>query len=268
MILAADNLRITNPVIEQAILGMDPKPVIKMVSKCIKAGAQAIDLNCGPLTRQTESRISFLVKTVQKITDLPILLDTANPLAIEAGLKVSQKEIIINGFSLEPAKLAKILPLAKKYQVDIIGYLLYPNGQVPQNSSERLEIALNLFLEVQKAGIDKSHLIIDPIIAPLAWQNGKTQNREILTVIQTLPELLDFPVRTIAGLSNLTSGLTAGGQNAAKNRSLENAYLSMLAAAGLDIILLNILHPKIVQNAIICDLLLNENIFAWEEIPS
>jgi len=264
MILVADNLRITNPVIERAIMEMNPKPVIEMVIKCTKAGAKAIDLNCGPLTRQTESRISFLVKTVQKISDLPILLDTANPVAIEAGLKASQKKTIINGFSLEPAKLAKILPLAKKYQVDIIGYLLHPNGQVPQNTSERLDIALNLFLEFQKTGLGVSNLIIDPIIAPLSWQNGKTQNREILKVIQTLPELLGFPVRIIAGLSNLT----AGGQNAAKNRCLEKAYLSMLAAAGLDTILLNILHPKIVQHALVCDLLLNESIFTWEEIPS
>lgn len=43
-------------------------------------------------------------------------------------------------------------------------------------------------------------MIIDPVVAPLVWQDGNLQNMEVLEVIRTLPDLLGFPVRTIAGM--------------------------------------------------------------------
>lgn len=82
--------------------------------------------------------MEFMVETVQEVSDLPILIDIANPKALEAGLRVSRNKAIINGFSLEPAKLEPILPLTKKFETDIIGYLLYPNGHVPPYGAERL----------------------------------------------------------------------------------------------------------------------------------
>ena len=52
---------------------------------------------------------------------------------------------IINGFSLEPNKLDGILPLARQYDVDIIGYLLHSNSQVPIDAAEMMEVAVALF---------------------------------------------------------------------------------------------------------------------------
>jgi len=43
---------------------------------------------------------------------------------------LSKNRVIINGFSLEPLKLERILPLAKEYNVDIVGFLLYPGRRV------------------------------------------------------------------------------------------------------------------------------------------
>lgn len=262
MIIVADNIQITNDTIDNAIKIMDPTPIQGMVVKCEKAGAGAIDINSGPLGRDAEKKISFLVEAVQAATDLPILIDTANPVAMEAGLKVSKKPVIINGFSLEPEKLEAILPLARKYETDIIGFLLYPDSHVPPDRTDRLNIAVELLEAVQKAGIDKERLIIDPIVAPVAWENGRFQNLEILHVIRLLPELLDFPARTIAGLSNLTTG--SGYWD--RKRLLEKAYLPMLAESGLTMVLLNIFHSETVRTANACGAFLNSKIFSWEEL--
>jgi len=70
----------------------------------------------------------LIIFKFQDVSDLPVLLDTANASAIRSGLQANCKTAIINGFSLEPKKLKYILPLAKEFNVDIIGYLLYPNG--------------------------------------------------------------------------------------------------------------------------------------------
>ncbi len=262
MLLAADNLQITDKTIEQALKKMDPGPVQEMVVTCEKAGADIIDINTGPLGRDAEKKMAFFVEAVQDVTDLPVFIDTANPSAMEAGLKASRKKAIINSFSLEPAKLETILPLAKKYNTDIIGYLLYPDSHVPPDSTERLNIAVELLECALQAGIEKEQLILDPIIVPVTWQDGKAQALEILQVLRLLPEVMGFDIRTAAALSNLTSG----GNIYEKKLFLERAYLPMLAVSGLDILLVNMLHTATIKLAKTCKMFSDEKVFSWEEI--
>ena len=95
-------------------------------------------------------------------------------------------------------------------------------------------------------------MILDPVVAPLIWQDGLQRNRDLLEIIRRLPELLDYPVRTVAGLSNLTTGHRASDPK----RRLEQTYLSMLASAGLSWVLFNIHHHDTVATARICRILL------------
>ncbi|MDM8524033.1 dihydropteroate synthase [Desulfococcaceae bacterium HSG8] len=264
LILIADNLQIINPVIGKAVDEMNPGPIQEMVKQCETAGAEAIDINSGPLTRDPEKKMTFLIKAVQEVSDLPVLIDTANPRAMEAGLCANKKQAIINGFSAEPAKLELILPLAKRFDTDIIGYLLYPDSHVPPDGAERLSVAIELYSEFQKAGIAEERLIIDPVVAPVIWGDGNIQDMEILSVIRQLPEVLGFPVRTIAGLSNLTTGQGPG----EKKLLLERTYLPMLAGSGLSMVLLNIFHRESMRVAKSCRALTEPKVFAWEEVPA
>lgn len=266
MLLVADNLHIINPVIQKALETLDPGPIQEITERCETAGANAIDINTGPLSRHPEEKMTFMVETVQSVTNLPILIDTANPEAMEAGLQANKNIAIINGFSLEPQKLEKILPLAKKYKSDIIGYLLYPDSRVPNDASERCNLAIQILQAIQDIGLDESHLIIDPIIVPLSWQNGNQQAKEILTFIHNLPDLFGFQVKTIAGLSNLTSGLISGHENMKKKLLVERTYLPMLASAGLDMVLFNIFHNQTVEAAKACIPLISPRIFSWAEL--
>ena len=262
MRLVADNLQITLPAIQQAVHDMDPDPIQDLVRRCLAAGAQAIDINSGPLSRKPEEKMSFLVNTVQEATDLPLLLDTTNPTALEAGLQVGRNPMIINGFSLEPAKITAILPLAAAYDADIIGYLLDPNGHVPADASGRMEVAVKLYDEFQKAGIDDNRLIIDPVVAPLMWADGVRQNMDVLAVLRALPDLLGFSVRSIAGVSNLTTG----GGPLANRLLLERSYVPMLAAAGLTMALVNVFHSETVEVVNACNKLTNGSVFTWETL--
>ena len=260
MILIADNLQITQPAVEGAITNLNPKPIQELVLACQKAGAQMIDINTGPLPREGDKKMAFLVNTVQEVCNLPIVLDTINPLAIEAGLKAARNKVIINGFSPEPHKLEQILPLAKQYEADIIGFLLTPQGKVLPNADDRLQTAVELLAACENIGLDKRHLIIDPLVVPIIWQDGHLQAGEVLRTIQSLPDVLGFEVKTVVGLSNLTAG--AGGHP--KRPLLEQVYLSMLAAAGLDMVLLDIFHAATTAAAKAADALIGGKPFAWD----
>lgn len=262
MKLIADNLRITKDAIRQALIKNDPTPIQSLVTRCVQQGAHGIDINTGPLGKDPEAAMVFFIKAVEQVTDLPIFIDTTNPAAMAAGLATARNKTIINGISLEPGKLEKILPLAKKYKTDLIGFLLYPDSRVPKDSSERFEIALELLSKIEAGGVEKEHLIIDPVVPPLSWDDGLFRARELLKTIPLLPELLGFPVRTMAGLSNLTTGVT----DKSRKTLVETTYLSMLAAAGLDYLLLDILNPHTRRSARAATLLTREDIFSWESL--
>ena len=262
MKIVAENIEITNRVIEKALAEMDPGPVKAMAKQCETGGADIIDINPGPLTRDGEKKMTFLVRTIQDSVSLPLSIDTSNPTAIAAGLKACKKKPVINGFSLEPAKVERILPLAREFDCDIIGFLVHTNGMVPSNADERLELAVQLFTAYNEMGLEPERLIIDPVLAPLMWEDGSAQAVELINVIKMLPDLLGFPVRTVVGISNLTSGKVIK----EKKLLLEEVYLSMLAAAGLDMVLLNMFHQRTVSVVRACNAITNRGIFSWEDI--
>jgi len=260
MIIVADNLRITQPAISRAVEALDPATIRQMAVACRDAGADAIDINSGPLSRDPERKMTFLVKAVQEAVDLPLVLDTTNPAAMSAGLTACRHPAVINGVSLEPEKLARILPLAAQSNAGLIGYLLRPDGHVPPDDAGRMEAAVALFNECHAAGIQSERLIIDPIVAPLVWQDGHRQNMALLKVIRALPELLGYPVKSIAGLSNLTTGAP----DADTRRRFQCAFLPMLAAAGATMVLMNVLDKRLMDLARDCEKLAAETIFTWQ----
>jgi 5-methyltetrahydrofolate corrinoid/iron sulfur protein methyltransferase len=263
MKLIADNLRITKPEIREALKSRDPRPVQELVKRCAAQGPFALDVNTGPLGKNPEADMRFFMEAVESVTDLPLLMDTSNPRAMRAGLEAARNRVIINGFSLEPKKLQQILPLAKEFDADIVGFLLYPDSRVPKNEAERFEIALELMDRTEAAGVAKERVIIDPVVPPLAWADGIVQARAVLKVVLTLPEVLGFPIRTMGGISNLGTG--AGDK--AKRRLLEQSYVAMLASAGLGFALMDILDAGLVQSARVSGILAKEEIFSWAMVP-
>lgn len=259
MKLIGDNLRITKTDIQEALKAKDPRPVQDLVKLCVKKGASAIDVNTGPLGKMPEAGMTFFIEAVESVTDLPLLIDTSNPDAMKAGLAAANNRAIINGFSLEPRKIERILPLAKAYDADIVGFLLYPDSRVPKDAAQRFEIAIELFERAEAAGVAKERVIIDPIVPPLAWEDGIVQARAVLEVIHMLPDLLGFSVQTIGGVSNLTTG--AGDKK--KKNLMEQNYVAMLAAAGLDYALLDILNDETVAAAKAAGILVGEDVFSW-----
>ena len=264
MFLVADNLQITHRNIAEAIRCRQSDPIRSCVTELEAAGAQAIDLNTGPLGRKAADDMAFCVAAVQSATDLPVLIDTANPTAMRAGLEANRKTALINGVSLEPRKLEAILPLAIEFDVDVIAYLLDERSRPPRQLDERLAVAIALFQRCQIAGLRREQLIFDPVVAPLIWEDGLQRNRDLLEIIRRLPELLDGPVRTIAGLSNLTTGQ---GPYEAKRR-LELAFVGMLASSGLSWLLLDIHHRETVAAALNCRMLMTDHLFSWQAVTT
>ena len=262
MILVADDIRITRKPIQDALEKKDPGPIQAMAKAAVSRGARALDINAGPLNRNPEEKMAFLVTAVASVTDLPLLIDTTNGRAMAAGLATGSNPKIINGISLETSKLKEILPLALEYGVPVVGFLLDEKSRMGRDSGDHLEMAAALGARCAEAGLPLDRIIFDPVVPPLAWEEGLPKAREVVKTLGLLSQLFGEPVKTMAGLSNLTTG----GPELASREIMESAYLSMLFGGGLTHLLMDTGHGRTVEIARAAAILGTGDIFSWASV--
>ena len=225
------------------------------VQKCalsqLACGADALDLNCGPASRQPLVDMPWLVEVIQEVTDKPLCLDSSKPTVIEEGLKVARNKTIINSTTADPEKLDLLLPLAKKYKSKLIGITISAEG-IPQNKHQRLELAATIVANCQEIGFSVEDLYLDPIVLPV--NVAQTQMKDILESISEFKIISQPGPKTVLGLSNVSQGT--------RLRSLINrTFLSMAVAYGLDSAILDPKDKELMDILITAELILNRNIY-------
>ena len=113
MILIGESLNIMSQTIGPAIRERNPGPVQQMAKDEAATGIDYIDINIGPARKAGDELMTWVVNTVQEVTDTPLSLDTTNPVAMEAGLKVCKSRALINSIS-PPITASNISSLANR----------------------------------------------------------------------------------------------------------------------------------------------------------
>jgi 5-methyltetrahydrofolate corrinoid/iron sulfur protein methyltransferase len=244
LIIAADNLNILNPIVAQALDGLDPEPLQELARRFEQAGANLIDINPGFLPPRRHDRMAFMVETVQQVTRLRLILDSPDARVLARGLAVANQPPILNACTLEEEKLREILPLAATHGSDLVLLLLDSRSFPAATLEGKITLALELRQHALAAGLTDAQLIYDPVLPNLTWPDAWAQLGEVVKAVRLLHSggLWGEPARTMAGLSNLRSGL----RHTYPVR-LEEAALALLAGAGLGIALVDILQPGLME---------------------
>ncbi|MDD4985985.1 MAG: dihydropteroate synthase, partial [Dehalococcoidales bacterium] len=122
MILIGENINIVSKILGPAFKSRDPGPVQEMVCAQVEAGMDYLDLNIGPARRGGEELMEWVVGTVRQVSDKPLSLDTTNPAAIAAGLRVyGDGRALVNSISL--VRMEAGFPLVRQYGAEMIGLL-------------------------------------------------------------------------------------------------------------------------------------------------
>ncbi|MDR1050803.1 MAG: dihydropteroate synthase, partial [Deltaproteobacteria bacterium] len=124
----AENLNVINKKVGAAFKDKDPGPVRKMTEDIVKSEPDYVDINLGPAKKNGAELMPWVVNIVQEVTDIPVVLDTSNIDAIEAGLKVCKKRALINSIMCRPERYNAMLPLVKKYDADWVALMWGPTG--------------------------------------------------------------------------------------------------------------------------------------------
>lgn len=186
----------------------------------VQAGADILDVNVGTTGVDEVTLLPQAVQAVMDTVDVPLCLDSANPEALEAALKVYKGKPLINSVTGEDHSLASVLPLVKKYGAAVIG-LVQDEGGVPGSSERRVTIAHKIVERAAAMGIPVEDIIID-CLALTVSADTKTGLVTLETVRKVRSEL---GVNMTLGASNFSFGLP--------DRQLaSNTFLSMVIVAG------------------------------------
>jgi cobalamin-dependent methionine synthase I len=234
----AENINVMNLKIGEAMKNRDPEPIQTLAKECTAAGADLLDVNLGPARKGGAELMDWMVRTIQEASDLQLCLDTSNHEAMEAGIKACSQTPLINSFSAQPDKMENILPLAAKYDCEIIGLTM--STHIPKDSNERLAIAYELVMAANELGIPNSRIWIDPIVMPI----GVAQDHAVpvMDVVKSLADLFEEPVQSTCGLSNVSNGAPDELRSA-----IERVYLPMLAACGMTSCICNAKDPEMMR---------------------
>ncbi|MGB9698333.1 MAG: dihydropteroate synthase [Thermodesulfobacteriota bacterium] len=224
VICVGENINIMSKTIGPAIKERRPEPIIEMAKYQEKVGIDYLDLNIGPSRKAGQEIMDWLVKLVQSEVNKPLSLDTTNPEAMEAGLKVHKGKAIINSVSLQPERLERVLPMAKTYNAYVIG-LLWGKEGMPRDANERAAMAVDFIYQANSLGIPTEDIWIDPIVSPVS-----VEINQVLSCLEFMSMLKDIApeAKSIVGLSNISNGTPTN-----LRPILNRTYLIMLMKYGL-----------------------------------
>lgn len=237
--------------IGRAIKERDKKVIQKCALDQLEAGADCLDVNCGPASRDPVSDIQWLVEVIQEVTDKPLALDSSRHKVIESGLKGMKNKAVINSTTADQEKLEVLIPLAKEYNAKLIGITISTKG-IPQNKDQRLELAAAIVAACEEREFPVDNLYLDPIVLPV--NVAQAQMKDILESLREFKIISEPSPKTIIGLSNVSQGTNARGL-------VNRTFLTMALAAGLDAAILDPLDKDLIDALITSELILNKHIY-------
>lgn len=240
MILIGENIHIMAKTMGAALRERAPQPIREMARLEAEAGMDYLDLNIGPARRNGDELMTWVVSTVRGVTDLPLSLDTTNPLAMEAGLKANKGASLVNSVSLQPERLEAGLPLVERYSTEMIGLLWGVDG-MPRDANERAMLAVDLVYKANEAGIPNERIWIDPIATPVSGEIN--QLKACLEFMGMLKEIVPG-CKSVVGLSNVSNGTPSH-----LRPYLNRTYLVMLVRRGLYGAIIDATDPELIAIA-------------------
>ena len=213
--------------LKQALLDEDFDYILSQAIEQIDAGAEILDVNVGVPSLDDVKMLPLVIKKLQSITGLPLQIDSGNPEAIEAALRVYNGKAIVNSVNGEEKVMENILPLVKKYGAAVVGLTLDENG-IPNKAEDRFAIAKRILEQALEYGIPRENVIIDCLTLTASAQQKEVV--ETLKAVRMVKEQLGL--KTALGVSNISFGLPL-------RPIINRTFLTMAMECGLDLPIIN-----------------------------
>lgn len=206
-----------------------------------------VDANAGTAPQREPEDLIWLVETIQSAIDKPIALDSANPKALEAAIKVVKTKPMINSISLEPGR-RDIFPIVAEHDCPTVALASGEKG-LPKTQEECLGNIARLLEKTRSMGIKDGNLYVDPLAMTIGSgiRNGLIFFDSVREIRRQFPE-----VHITCGLSNISFGLPA-------RTYINRVFLALSMQAGMDCAICDPNNHDIQTTILATELLLAED---------
>ncbi len=197
-----------------------------------ESGADILDVNAGTPGIDEADTLARMIRELQAVTDLPLQVDTADPKAMEAALRLYNGKALINSVNARQDVMDAVFPLMKKYGGVAVALTLDENG-IPETAKGRADLADRILAEAEKRGIDRKNVIFDPLTMTVSSDpNAASVTLEALREIRRRTGC-----GTVLGVSNVSFGLP-------DRPRIGSAFFLMALQAGLSAAIMNPLSAE------------------------
>lgn len=226
----------------------DLSAVEKDVADQIAGGAMMLDVNMGAPLVDEAALLAEAVRLIQRLTDVPLCIDSSIVEALEAGLAAYEGKALVNSVTAEDERMEMILPLVKQYGAAVIA-LPNDDKEIPEDPQRRFELTEYI---VDKAtgtyGIPIEDIVIDPLAMPIG-----ADSQMVVRTLETIDLIADrIGVNMTLGASNVSFGMP-------DRHTLNSVFLPMAMGAGLTSAIMDARTPSIVTAVKAGDLMLGND---------
>ena len=190
-------------------------------------GVHILDVNVGLPDIDEVDMLRRVSGELQAIIDLPLQIDTSDPVAMETALRRYNGKAMVNSVNGKEESMKAIFPLVKKYGGLVVALTLDENG-IPATAEGRVAIAEKILKVADEYGISKKDLIFDTLAMTVsADTNAAKVTLEALHRIQT-----ELGCHTSLGVSNVSFGLP-------QRDVINGAFFALALANGLSAAIMN-----------------------------
>ena len=224
--------------------------------KQTEAGGHIIDINVGAVGVDEVDMLPRAVQAVMEESNQPICLDSANPEALKAAIKIYPYKVLINSVTGEEKSMENLLPVVAESGSAIICLMLDEDG-IPDNVAKRLQIAKKIIARTESMGIKIEDLVFDSLV-----MTNSTNTESAKITIETMRQLVaEYGVSTTGGYSNVSFGMP--------NRDLLNIqFISMGIMNGLTAPITDPLIPGLAEAMRASDFLAGRDAYGMNFISS
>jgi 5-methyltetrahydrofolate--homocysteine methyltransferase len=213
----------------------------------VEAGAHMLDVNAGIPLADEPAILAEAVTLVQRITDVPLSIDSSIVAALESGLAAYQGKALVNSVTGEEERLESVLPLVKKHGAAVVAISNDETG-ISEDPDERFEVAKKIVERAEDYGIPRSDVVVDPLVMPVGAINQA--GRQVMHILRRLRD--ELKVNSTCGASNFSFGLP-------NRNGVNSAFINMAISAGLTSAITNPLHEEVMQAVLGADIMMGND---------
>jgi 5-methyltetrahydrofolate--homocysteine methyltransferase len=231
--------------LKEAMKSGEMGPVRLEAAGQVEAGADVLIASVNSFGIDEPLVFPRVVEEIIKTVDVPICLESRNPLVLEKALRLGLGKPIISSVTGEEEVLEQVLPLAKRYQTALIA-LASDQAGIPREPIGRVEIIKQIVKRAERQGIGPEDILVDCVA-----ESSAVNDKAVHTTLETMKRIKeDLGVNLILGASNVSFGLP-------KRMVINAVFLSLAVQAGLNCAIVD--AAKMKPTILAADLLLSRD---------